>query len=219
MPKIPLSIANGFYESRSLPFSAQRCVGWYPSYAENDALSEAAIFGTPGTELIAQAPITTEFGRGGEVIGGIPYFVNGTTLYRLERAFDANQNEVFNLISIGIIPGSGFVSMSSNGFELCIVVPKNSGYIYNVSTDDFQQIIDPGFTASGKSERVVFVDGYFVHVAGKNIFHSLLNQGLEYNSLDVGQAQADPDDIISSIVYSTGLSGVETYNQNIQELS
>lgn len=205
MPKIPLSIANGFYESRSLPFSAQRCVGWYPSYAENDALSEAAIFGTPGTELLTDTPLTTEFGRGGDVIAGIPYFINGTTLYRLERTFDVNQNEVFSLVIIGVIPGAGFVSVSSNGFELCIVVPNNSGYIYNVLTDDFQQIIDPGFTANGKSERVVFVDGYFVHISGKNIFHSLLNQGLEYNSLDAGQAQADPDDIVSSIVYKNQL--------------
>lgn len=202
---IEVSIANGIGESRSLPFSDQRCVGWYPSYAENEALSEAAIFGTPGTELLATATTGIETNRGAHVIAGIAYFVNGTTLYRLERTFDAAQNEVFTTVVIGVIPGSGFVSMSDNGFELCIVVPKTSGFIFNVNTNTFTQITDAGFTANGKSERVVFIDGFFVHIAGKNIFHSLINQGLEYNSLDVGQAQADPDDIVSSIVYKNQL--------------
>jgi len=205
MPKIPVSIANGFYESRSLPFSAQRCVNWYPNYAENDALSEAAVFGTPGIELLASADSDVDFSRGADVVAGIPYFVNGTTLYRLDRSFNAANDEVFDAVSIDTVPGSGFVSMDDNGTELCIVVPGVSGFIYNVETDVFTQITDPGFIANGKSERVVFIDGFFVHIAGKNIFHSLLNQGLEYNSLDVGQAQADPDNIVSSLVYKNQL--------------
>ncbi len=205
MPKIPLSIANGFYESRSLPFSAQRCVNWYPSYAENDALSEAAIFGTPGTETLASADSDVDFSRGADVVSGVPYFVNGTTLYRLDRFFNAANDEEFNAVAIDTVPGAGFVSMDDNGTELCIVIPGVSGFIYNVVTEVFTQITDPGFTANGKSERVVFVDGYFVHIAGKNIFHSYINQGLEYDSLDVGQAQADPDDIVSSIVYKNQL--------------
>lgn len=205
MPKLPISIANGYAVSRSPPFSVQDCTNWYPSYAENDAISEAAIFGTPGIDLLATTDTDVEFNRGGTVVAGIPYFVNGTTLYRLDRAFDANQNEVFNTVALGTIPGGGFVSMTDNGNELCIVVPKVTGLVYNIITELLETITDPGFTANGKSERVVFVDGYFVHIAGKNIFHSLLNQALEYNSLDVGSAQADPDEIISSIVYKNQL--------------
>jgi len=202
---IEVSIANGIGESRSLPFSDQRCIGWYPSYAQNEAISEAAIFGTPGTDLLTTTTTSTEIGRGYHVINKIPYAVNGTSLYRIDRTFDVNQNEVFSATSVGTIPGAGFVSMDDNGFELCVIVPGVSGFIYNVDTETFTQITDAGFTANGNSERVVFVDGYFVHIAGKNIFHSLLNQGLEYNSLDVGQAQADPDDIVSSIVYKNQL--------------
>ncbi len=201
---VEVSIANGIGESRSLPWSDQRCVGWYPSYAENDALSQAAIFGTPGTELLA-AVGGVEFGRGAEVVGGVPYLVNGTTLYRLDRSYDIAQNEVFTPVAIDTIPGSGFVSMAENGDQLCIIVPGVAGYIYEVSTTTFTQITDPGFTANGKSEQVLFIDGYFVNFAGKNIFHSLLLQGLEYNSLDVGSAQVDPDPIVSMIVYKNQL--------------
>lgn len=202
---IEVSIANGIGESRSLPFSDQRCVGWYPSYAQNEAISQAAIFGTPGTDLLTTAATSIEIGRGFHVINKIPYAVNGTTLYRINRTFDANQNEVFTATPVGTIPGAGFVSMDDNGFELCIVVPGVSGFIFNVDTETFTEITDPGFTASGKSERVVFVDGFFVHIAGKKIFHSLVNEGLSYNSLDVGSAQADPDSIVSSIVYKNQL--------------
>lgn len=201
---IEVSIANGIGESRSLPFSDQRCIGWYPSYAENDALSNAAIFGTPGTDLLA-AVGNTEVGRGYHVVNKIAYAVNGTTLYRIDRTFDANQNEVFSTTSIGTIPGAGFVSMADNGFELSIIIPGVSGFIYNVNTDTFTQITDPGFTANGKAEDVVFVDGYFVHHAGKIIFHSLLNNGLSYNSLDAGSAQADPDEIVALVVYKNQL--------------
>lgn len=202
---IEVSIANGIGESRSLPFSDQRCIGWYPSYAENEALSQAAIFGTPGTDLITAATTSTETGRGYHVINKVAYAVNGTTLYRIDRAYDASNNEVFTAVAIDTIPGSGFVSMDDNGTELCIVVPKTSGYIYNVSTSTFTQITDAGFTANGKSEMVVFVDGYFVHFSGKNIFHSDILNGLSYNSLDVGSAQADPDDIVAIIVYKNQL--------------
>ena len=209
MPKIPISIANGFYESRSLPWSAQRCVNWYPSYAENEALSEAVIFGTPGTDLLANTG-DDDLHRGSHVMAELPYFVNDTKLYRLDRSIDPNSNEIFTAVEVGgasapAILGSGFVSMDDNGVQLCIIAPDIAGYIYNNETDVLEQITDPGFIANGRSERVVVLDGFFTHIAGKNIFHSEVNDGLSYNALDVGQAQADPDLIVSMINYKNQL--------------
>jgi hypothetical protein len=212
MAKIPISIANGFYESRSLPWSAQRCINWYPSYAENEALSEAVIFGTPGIQSLTTVA-NNQSNRGVHVVAEIPYFVNGSTLYRLDRTVDPNSNESFSAVAVGgiggappiSILGSNFVSMDDNGTQLCIVAPGIAGYIYNRETDELVQITDPGFTANGKSERVVVLDGFFTHIAGKNIFHSEVNDGLSYNALDVGQAQADPDLIVSMINYKNQL--------------
>jgi len=209
MAKIPISIANGFYESRSLPWSAQRCINWYPSYAENEALSQAVIFGTPGINLLANTG-DGDSHRGFHVMAEIPYFVNDTILYRLDRTIDPNGNEMFSVTQVGgdsppDILGGGFVSMDDNGTQLCIVAPGVAGYIYNHETNVLQQITDPGFTANGLSERVVVLDGFFTHIAGKNIFHSDVNDGLSYNALDVGQAQADPDFIVSMINYKNQL--------------
>jgi len=204
MPKIELPIANGFYESRSLPWSAQRLVNWYPSYAETSTLSPAVLYGIPGTTELVNTG-ATEFNRGAHVMKNVPYFVNGSTLYKLERSIDGNNNEVFTAVSKGTIPGSGFVSMADNGTQLCIVIPGVDGYIYNVETDTFEIISDPDFKSQGNSERVVFIDGYFVHIVAKVIFHSEFNDGLDYNALDFGFASADPDDIVSSFVLKNQL--------------
>lgn len=204
MPTFELSIGNGFYESRSLPWSSQRCVNWYPSYAENEALSPVVLFGVPGTEeLVSTGDV--EFNRGAHVMAEEAYFVNGSTLYKIERGFDANQNETFTAVPKGTIPGSGFVSMDDNGTELCIVIPGVDGYVYNNQSDQLQIISDPGFKANGNSERVTVVDSFFVHHAGKNIFHSEVNNATSYNALDVAEAQADPDRIVATIKYKNQL--------------
>ena len=210
MAKEAFPITNGFYENDSLPFSAQRCINWYPNYTENAALAPALLYGVPGQTEIADTG-TLEFNRGAHVMAQVAYFVNGETLYQLERTVTPS-GDVFNAIPKGTVIGSERVSMSDNGTQLCIVVPKKRGYIYNKDTDVFEEITDPDFTANGKSERVVFVDGYFVHIAGSIIFHSELNDGLSYNALDFGTAEADPDPIVSSFVLKNQLFilGLET---------
>ena len=46
--KVALEIANGSYNTDTLPFSAQRCVNAYPVYAENAAYNDSMVVGTPG---------------------------------------------------------------------------------------------------------------------------------------------------------------------------
>ena len=48
-----LPIANGFYESDSLPISAQECVNWYPNIVQAPALAQETLFGTPGITQLA----------------------------------------------------------------------------------------------------------------------------------------------------------------------
>jgi hypothetical protein len=40
MSNIQLPIANGFYQSESLPVSAQQCVNWYPNVVQTQGLSQ-----------------------------------------------------------------------------------------------------------------------------------------------------------------------------------
>lgn len=186
-----LPITNGFYESMSLPISAQECINWYPVVHEAPSLSKESLFGTPGITQLATTGTKEQFNRGAHVKNGIPYFVNGDALYRLESDF--------SVVSLGTISGSGRVWMADNGTQLIILVPGGSGYIFNEDAGvQFQQITDADFTANGNPQTVVFLDGYFVLTTDeKKFIISALNDGLSYDALDFGSAESDPDEIIA----------------------
>lgn len=212
--KITIPITNGFYLSESLPISAQECVNWYINFPQVPALTEVNLFGTPGlVERANTGSFVENANRGALVKGDIPYFVNGSALYRL--------NDDFSITVLGTVAGSGRVSLAENGTQLCILVPGGPGYIYN--EDDgtpFQEITDPDFRANGEPQYVVFKDGYFVFTTDqKKFIISALNDGLSYNALDFGSAEADPDRIVAPLVHDNTLYifGSETFEafQNI----
>ena len=74
MPIVNIPIGQGFYESESLPISAQQCINLYPSTPETATITQSNVFGTPGLEEIEDAgdPNTN---RGAHVFMEIPYFV------------------------------------------------------------------------------------------------------------------------------------------------
>lgn len=225
MPLTPLPIATGFYKNRSLPIAAQECVNWYPSIVEGPALADRVLFGTPGLNEITTSGLIGETNRGAHVMGKIAYFVNGTTLYRLTRTI-VGTVESFALDSLGTIPGTARVSMADNGTQLCILVPGGTtgagvdAFIWVEGTSTFTQIVDGDFIANGAPQYVVYIDGYFLFTTdSKKFIISALNDGLAYDALDFGTAEADPDDIVAPIVHSNQLfiGGSETIEvfQNI----
>lgn len=200
---VELPIAGGFYLSDSLPISAQECTNWYVNRPQTDALGSAGLFGTPGIELIASTGLVLQENRGAHTKSGIPYFVNGDALYSLIRTFDIDDNEVFTLNSLGAIEGEGRVSMADNGTQLMILVPGGAGYIFNEdSGTPFQKITDAGFTANGAPQIVKFVDSFFlVTTDEKKFIVSAPNDGLSWNALDFGSAEADPDQIVAPVIF------------------
>lgn len=190
--RIELPIATGFYEDASRPIASQSCINFIPQIPQTNALSRAQLIGTPGITLRSTAG--TKSARGAHVMNGIPYTVNGTTLYR--------ENDDSTTTSLGTITGSGRVSMADNGTQICIVVPGSTGYIYTVA-GGLVTISDAEFTTNiGPSQQVVFKDGYFIHYnnasasgTGVVFFISNLNNGLAYDALDFGSAEEDPDKI------------------------
>jgi len=221
MPTIPIPIANGFYESESLPISAQECVNWYPNIVQAAGLSQETLFGTPGINQLATTGLIAEQNRGAHVKNGIPYFVNGNSLYVLSRAVDGDGNETFSATSLGTIEGSGGVSMADNGTQLMILVPGGKGYIYNEDAGTpFVEITDINFTANGAPQYVVFIDGYFACTTdSKKWIISNLNDGLSWDALDFSSAESDPDDIVAPVVFRnqifiTGSETTETF-QNV----
>ena len=209
MPKVILPIANGFYKSDSLPIAAQECVGWYANIPQSPALNEETLLGVPGKNQLLTTGDDNQVNRGSWVLNSVPYFVNGSSLYKLNRTFNLSTgDEEFTTELIGDIAGTDRVWMADNGSQLCIVAPgsPSTGYIYTESTGILSEITDTDFKANGEPQTVVFIDGYFVFTTdSKKFIASSVNNGLSYNALDFGTAEADPDDIVAPIVFRNQL--------------
>ena len=214
MPIVQIPIANGFYESESLPISAQECVNWYPNIVQSAGLSQETLFGTPGVNQLATTGLIDQVNRGSHAKNGIPYFVNGNGLYVLTRTIAADFTETFSTSLLGTVEGVGRVSMADNGAQLMILVPGGKGYIYNENAGTpFLEITDLDFTANGNPQYVVFMDGYFtVTTDSKKWIISALNDGMNWSALDFASAESDPDDIVAPIVFRNQLfiTGSET---------
>ena len=206
MPTAILPIANGFYMSDSLPISAQECTNFYPNkITAVPALSTETLFGTAGSTQLATSGVILQQNRGSHTMAGIAYFVNGNAIYRLSA-----DNTLSNL---GEISGSGRVSMADNGTQLLILVPGGEGFILTDDPPVLTKITDADFTANGNPQYVVFIDGYFALTTdSKKFIVSAINNGLSYNALDFGTAEADPDKIVAPVVFNNQLfiAGSET---------
>lgn len=215
MPRTPLPIAEGFYVNRSLPISAQDCINWYPVVLDGSGLSQTALFGTPGLHQFATSGVDKQKNRGGHVKNGIAYEVNGDKLYRV--------NSDGTMDALGTVTGTltDRVSMADNGTQLVILDPGGNGFVFDEDAGTpFLQITDVDFTANGAPQHVVYIDGFFLFTTDtKKFIISALNDGLAYNALDFGSAEADPDNIVAPIVHNNQLfiGGSETIEvfQNI----
>lgn len=219
MPVIP--IAQGFYQSESLPLSAQECINLYPSFPQTNTITTANVFGTPGLEKVEDAG-ANNINRGAHVFQGIPYFVNGSSLFRMDRTVSVGGVETFTLVNLGTIPGAERVEMDDNGIEMCIAIPEQDVQFNAFILDAAQvltQLTDADF--DGPVSGVVFVDGFFVFPkkAGNKFFKSALRDGFSYNALDFANAESDPDPIQALDVYRNQLIpfGSETFEgfQNV----
>ena len=213
MPEINIPIANGFYKSDSLPVSAQECINWYPVINEAPALSPEILRGIPGVSLLGTTGNKlADSSRGLHIMAGVPYFVNGGFLYKMAADY--------TITNLGVISGTARVSMSDNGTQLMVLIPGGLGYIYNHVSGAFVQITDTDFTANGAPQYVTFVDSYFVVTTdSKKFICSSPNDGTNWNALDFGSAESDPDDTVAPMVHRNQLfiGGGETLEgfQNI----
>lgn len=195
MPRVPVPIPLGFYQSPSETISIQRCINWIPTVIEMPGLNQTALFQPSG--IVERNQTGLGKGRGAHTMKGVPYFVVGNTLVSL------NENNTIN--THGTISGTVRVSMADNGTNLVIVVPGGDAYAFNNETNVLTQTTDPDFQTS---DSVTFYRGFFVFTTtdGKQLFVSNLNAPLTFDALDFGSAEGDPDRIITQVVDHDELS-------------
>jgi stabilization protein len=213
MPKIPINLGLGSYESISSPVSSQRCVNQYAGISENQALGPMVLYPTPGTTEFAN--VSNTFSRGDEVMDGVYYCVNGTTLYKIDSSRVVT--------ALGTIPGVKRVLMADNGTKLAILAPDvatNNLWEYDSSTGVLTRVTDADYRTA---QSIAFNDGYFCLVEkDSNVFFtSNLNQPLVYTGTDFTTCDLAPDKNVSVFsnyheneVYVLGVQTTEVY-QNI----
>lgn len=186
MPRVNASLGKSSYNSRIVPFSAQRCVNFYVSVAQAEALTEYMLAPTPGTAPFVE--VGSEGCRGAINMAGVLYVVMGETLYEIGK---------FGAITVrGTVPGSVRTSLAHNGEKLCIVVPGDKAYVYDSTTTVFVQITNPNFRTA---DTVCFRDGYYIFTEtdSKIFFISNLNDPLTYDPLDFGSAELAADNNVA----------------------
>jgi len=150
-----LPISTGFYVSSSIPVASQECTNMYVSIPETAAYTKAQLFPTPGINEILNVG-DNNANRGGHVMAGVPYFVCGQRLIRLDRTVSFGGLESFSYTDLGEIEGGDYVSMDDNGTQLCIVVPGIKGYIFNSITNILTPITSAAYYDLGPSQQVVY---------------------------------------------------------------
>ena len=205
-----ITLSNGYYVSDSSPLSEQECTNWYVNTPQVEgALNTGNLFSIPGITQKLTTGAASEINRGSHVMNGTPYFVNGETLYQVNRSVVAGV-EVLASVSLGTIGGTGRISSADNGTQLMIIA-EGEGYIWDGT--DFNKITDSDFKANGTPEHVVFIDSFFIVTTDeKKLIKSDANNGLSWNALQFASAESDPDPIVSAIVFKNQIyiAGSET---------
>lgn len=182
--RLPFAVAS--YSHRALPVSAQRLINLFPETQPPTAKAPAPLLPAPGLREFAD--LATGPVRGLHVMGADLYAVAGNAVFRITPALVVT--------NLGAIPGSGPVSLDSNGEDLAIVVPATgAGYVLNRTSGVLNPIIDADYQAAS---AVCVIDGYYVFSKrdSSEFFLSAINDPLSFNALDFADAEGAPDNLV-----------------------
>lgn len=181
-------ILGSAYETRSVNAAANRMVNLFPEIIPEGGKEPAFLVRAPGLKLkvsVGDGPI-----RGMRTCNNKLYVVSGDKLYEVDTAYVVTER--------GTVSGSpAVVSMAENGIQLFVACnPK--GYIYNTSTQAFQEITDADFPGASS---VTYLDGYFVFSEpnSQKIWVTSLLDGTSIDPLDFASAEGSPDRVIGII--------------------
>lgn len=195
MTQLPL--LTGFYQSRSVIASAQRCLNLYPeintpeSYMVMPQMTASAIvtlYPTPGTRMLGSlTPAQQGPGRGLYYASNNQlYAVIGNTVYHIDPQWR------YTILGY-IMRGSTPVSMSDNAVTAVLVDGTSTGYTIDLASNTFGTIEDSTGSFVG-ADKVDYIDGYFLfNKPGTPQFYASLAQSVTFDNLYFANKNAAPD--------------------------
>ena len=127
-------ILGSAYVARSVNAADNRMVNLFPEIVPEGGKEPGFLQRAPGLLTKATLGLGVDGVRGLWQFGDYLYAVSGNQLYKIDSSYTAT--------ALGTIAGTGPVSMADNGTQL-FVAANGPSYIYNATTDVFQQITDP----------------------------------------------------------------------------
>lgn len=182
-------ILGSTYVARSVNAADARMVNLFPEIVPEAGKEPAFLQRAPGLRKLAtigNGPI-----RGLWEFGGFMYVVSGNQVYKVNSSYTATL--------LGTVANSPTpVSMVDNGTQLFIAC-NGPSYIYNATTNVFQQITDGDFPGA---VTVGYLDGYFVfnEPNSQRIWVTSILDGLSVDPLDFASAEGSPDGVVGIIV-------------------
>jgi hypothetical protein len=173
---VRLQVAVQTGRGRTRTVTAERLVNMYAEQSSGGK-SLVVLHGTPG--LVLEATYGAGPVRGLHVMRGTRYIVSGGALYN-----QAGTN-------LGVINGTGPVSMATDGTHLVIVTSATTGYVYTTA-GGLQTITDPAFPGA---TSVDYIDTYFLFTEPNSNRFFISEQGdpLSLDALDFASAESAPN--------------------------
>lgn len=177
------------YVARSVNAADNRMVNLYPEPLPTpEGKTSGFLNRAPGLRKLAT--VGTGPIRGLWAYGDYGYAVSGDRLYRIDSTW--------NVAPIGLIAGTGPVSMVDNGTQLFIAT-NPAGYIYDAASEELAQITDIDFPGA---VTVGYLDGYFIFQEpnSQRFWTSELLDGTQIDPLSFASAEGMPDNLVSLFV-------------------
>jgi hypothetical protein len=198
-------ILGSAYVARSVNAADNRMVNLFPEIIPEGGKEPGFLNRAPGLRLVTT--VGTGPIRGLWAFGGNMYVVSGSQLYKVNAGYGATL--------LGTVAGTTDpVSMADNGTQL-FVAANGPGYIYNASTNVFQQITDPDYPGA---VTVAYLDEYFVfnEPNSQQLWVTALLEGTSVDPLDFASATGLPDDIVGIIadhreIWTFGTNSIEVW--------
>jgi len=188
--RIDIPFCGQAYKEQSTFISPAECINLYlhpyPELGEN----RMALLGTPGLRLFANLGGVGE-SRAMISFGGFLYTVIGNKFYKVWP------NGAYTHVGT-LQTSSGRVGIDTNGLDI-IMVDGPHGYVYDLTTGAFTQIVDADFPGG---DVVVQVDGYYLvnNPGTGQVYRSDYNNGLSWEGLAFSTAGGDPDPVVGLVV-------------------
>jgi hypothetical protein len=186
---VKILFAKQAYESRSKPLMAQRCINLYMEPAPEGAISDFALFGTPGLVLFVDLGSSPIWGM--HVMGAYLFVVSGNNVYAIDSSSGST-----NLGSIGTV--SNVVLMANNGTNVIILLESGAAYLATSST--LTQITDGDYD---DSSSVTVLDSFaiFTKLNSAQFQISALGDASAYDALDIATVEGISGNLVRAIAF------------------